>query len=48
MSNGGLVKCEEKTCGEASHPRKDGTKRCPNHYPVAATAKPSRKRDSDG
>ena len=48
MSDGGLVKCEEKTCGEWTRPRADGTKRCPKHYPGAAAGKPSRKKDSDG
>ena len=36
--NGGLVKCEEKTCGEWTRPREDGAKRCPKH-PHAKTRK---------
>ncbi len=37
-----LVYCEESTCGEATHPRSDGAKRCPKHYPEA---KKSQKKD---
>lgn len=36
-----LVKCEE--CDEWTHPRADGTKRCPKHYPVPVKPKPAKK-----